>query len=115
MSSFSGLPPWGSRNETIREGEEVLLMYQSANRDESVFDEPDRFDITRENAREHLAFGSGTHFCMGANLARMEMRTAMNAVLDRLPGLRLDPDAEAPWVTGLMFRMPTALPVLWDA
>ena len=42
------------------------------------------------------------------------MRTAMNAVLDRLPGLRLDPDAKKPWITGLMFRMPTAVPVVFD-
>ncbi len=49
------------------------------------------------------------------HLARMEMRSVMNSVLDRLPGLRLDPDARAPWVTGLLFRMPTAVPVVFDA
>ena len=72
------------------------------------------FDIDREQ-KPHASFGSGPHLCIGMHLARMEMRTAMNAILDRLPGLRFDPAARAPWVTGLLFRMPTAVPVVFDA
>ncbi len=71
---------------TIKAGEQVLLMYAAANRDERVFDEPHRFDITR-NPNPHVSFGIGTHFCMGANIARLELRCAFEAILNRLPGL----------------------------
>ncbi|MEM7412256.1 MAG: cytochrome P450 [Myxococcota bacterium] len=72
---------------TIRKGEQVLLMYSAANRDERVFDDPQRFDITRD-PNPHIAFGIGAHFCMGANIARMELRCMFEAILERLPGLR---------------------------
>lgn len=74
------------RGRTIRAGDQVLLMYAAANRDEDVFVDPQRFDITR-SPNPHVAFGIGTHFCMGANIARLELRAAFNAILDRLPGL----------------------------
>ena len=61
-------------------------MYSAANRDEEVFVDPQRFDITR-SPNPHVAFGIGTHFCMGANIARLELRCAFEAILDRLPGL----------------------------
>jgi len=73
--------------ETIRAGDQVLLMYASANRDEAVFEEPQRFDITR-HPNPHVAFGIGAHFCMGANIARLELRCIFDAILKRLPGLR---------------------------
>jgi Cytochrome P450 len=57
--------------------------------------EPDAFDIFRERA-QHISFGDGAHKCLGMHLARLEMRVLLNAVLDRLPGLRLDPDADDP-------------------
>ena len=80
----------------------------------SDWEDPHRFDLDRE-AKPHASFGLGPHLCIGMHLARMEMRTAMNSILDRLPNLRLDPDASRPWVTGLLFRMPTAVPVVFDA
>jgi len=97
----------------IPEGSVINACLAAANHDPARWDDPHRFDIDRPT-RPHASFGSGPHLCMGMHLARMEMRTTMNAVLDRLPGLRLDPEAPRPWVTGLMFRMPTALPVRFD-
>lgn len=70
----------------IRKGDQVLLMYAAANRDERVFDRPDVFDITR-HPNPHLSFGIGTHFCMGANIARLELKLAFESILRRLPGL----------------------------
>jgi cytochrome P450 len=78
-----------------------------------VFDDPDRFDISRGNARLNLAFAQGPHFCLGAQLARVETRIALECLLNRLPGLRLDSrHACAP--RGLVFRKPSALHVVWD-
>jgi cytochrome P450 len=70
----------------------VLLRYGSANRDETHFPEPDRFDVDRENAKPHLAFGSGIHTCLGAQLARKEMITAFPILLKRLKNIRLARD-----------------------
>ncbi|ORW11176.1 cytochrome [Mycolicibacter longobardus] len=72
----------------LREGEKILLMFESANFDESVFDGPERFDVTRD-PNSHLAFGFGTHFCLGNQLARLELRLMTQRVLQRLPDLRL--------------------------
>lgn len=80
----------------IPEGSMILLRYASANRDESVFPDPDRFDVTRENAGEHLAFGHGIHFCIGAILARKEMAVALRTALARLRDLRLAPGHPPP-------------------
>ena len=96
------------------EGSVVHACLAAANHDPRRFEDPHRFDIDRK-PQPHASFGSGPHLCIGMHLARMEMRTAMSAILDRLPGLRLDPDLPAPWITGLLFRMPTALPVVFDA
>ncbi len=69
----------------LRKGDRVLMLYPSANRDERVYDEPDRFRVDRNP--HHLGFGIGTHFCLGANLARMEMRVAFSELLRRLPDM----------------------------
>ncbi|HEB89505.1 MAG TPA: cytochrome P450 [Deltaproteobacteria bacterium] len=74
------------RGQAIREGEKVLMLYPSANRDEEVFDRPDEIRIDRRP--DHLAFGIGHHYCMGANLARMELRVALREILRRMPDLR---------------------------
>jgi cytochrome P450 len=97
----------------IPEGELVSVALGSANRDERHFDDPDRFDLHRD-AGEHVAFGLGPHFCAGSQLARAETRIAVNALLDRLPNLRLDPTQSAQ-VVGLAFRSPDCLPVLFDS
>ncbi|MDG2306743.1 MAG: cytochrome P450 [Candidatus Binatia bacterium] len=97
----------------IPEGSVVNACLAAANHDPARWPEPHRFDITRER-RVHASFGLGPHFCVGAHLARLEMRTALNTILDRFPTFRLDPDAPEPWITGLLFRMPTALPVILE-
>jgi cytochrome P450 family 142 subfamily A polypeptide 1 len=74
--------------QVMAEGDRVLLVYPSANRDEAVFDDPFRFDISR-TPNEHVAFGFGTHFCLGNSLARLELRVMLERLLDRLPDLRL--------------------------
>ncbi len=81
--------------ETLREGQKLLLLYPSANRDERVFDQPERFDI-RRSPNDHLAFGFGAHFCMGNRLARMELSVMLDRLLDRLPDLVLVDDGEPP-------------------
>ena len=73
----------------IRAGERVLLSYLSANHDEEVFPEPFSFDIRRTNANDHLAFGIGVHFCLGAHLARMELRAFLRELLPRLESIEL--------------------------
>ncbi len=74
-------------------GDQLLLLYPSANRDEAVFDEPCRFDI-RRTPNEHVAFGFGPHFCLGSSLARLELTVVLNRLLDRLPDLHLVEDSE---------------------
>ncbi|HEV3226771.1 MAG TPA: cytochrome P450 [Acidimicrobiales bacterium] len=83
------------RGETIREGQKVLLLYPSANRDEEQFADPFEFDITR-SPNEHVAFGFGTHFCLGNSLARLELQVMFEQLLDRLPGIHLVADDEPP-------------------
>jgi cytochrome P450 len=98
----------------VRAGDQVTVSITGANRDPAVFPAPDRFDLRRPNAARHLAFAHGPHFCLGAHLARLEARTAVEVLLARLPGLRLDPRSpSAP--TGLVFRKPPGLSVLWTA
>ncbi len=74
--------------QAVRAGDRFLLAYPSANRDESVFDEPFRFDIGR-SPNPHLAFGQGTHFCVGANLARLELRLLFGELTQRWTNLRV--------------------------
>ena len=74
------------RGVTIPEGDKLLLLYPSANRDEEVFDEPERFDITR-SPNDHIAFGFGTHFCLGNQLARLELKVMLGRLLERMPDI----------------------------
>ncbi|HEU5417116.1 MAG TPA: cytochrome P450 [Streptosporangiaceae bacterium] len=97
----------------IRAGDLVVVSLAGANRDPAAFPEPDSFDIRRVNARQNLGFALGPHFCVGAQLARTETEAAINALLDRLPGLRLDP-ARPARPRGLVFRKPAGLHVIWD-
>ena len=99
------------REVDIPKGSMVSVMVGPANRDENHYPDPDRFDIHRR-ADDHLAFGLGKHFCLGYHLARLEVQTAIHAVLDRLPNLRLDPREEC-WIQGVSFRSPNRLPVLF--
>ena len=98
---------------SIPEGGFVAVSLGAANRDPSRYPDPDGFDILRED-KQHISFGDGAHKCLGMHLARLEMRVLLNAVLDRLPELRLDPAAEDPHIHGLIFRSPPNLPVRFD-
>ena len=95
-------------------GAQLLLLLGSANRDGTVFDEPDRLDILRANAGAHLSFGHGIHFCLGAALARLEARVALEVLTARLPSLRLVAGGQLPLVPNVSFRGHTRLEVEWD-
>ena len=81
------------RGTTIRKGQQVVLMYPSANRDPAHFVDPERYDVTRQ-PNQHIAFGFGTHFCLGAALARLEIRVFFEELVRRVGALRVDPAAE---------------------
>jgi len=89
----------------IAQGDLLLLRYASANRDETQFQAGEDFDIERENARSRLAFGAGIHTCLGAQLARKEMVTALPILIERLQGLRLSPSQSPPtYIPNSLFR-----------
>jgi cytochrome P450 family 142 subfamily A polypeptide 1 len=94
----------------LHQGDEVLLMYSSGNRDERVFDDPERFDVTREH-NHHVAFGFGTHFCLGASLARLEIRVMFEELLRRIPDWRLAPGAEPRILPATFARAYDAVPI----
>ncbi len=98
----------------IAEGQPVVCMVGAANQDATRWDDPARFDLRRA-PKPHLAFAQGPHTCLGMHLALMELETALAVVLDRLPNLRLDPQAPAPHITGGSFRAALSLPVTFDA
>ncbi|MFI5715659.1 cytochrome P450 [Nocardia sp. NPDC051750] len=98
---------------TVRAGDAVFVHTQSANRDEAVFDDPESLDLTRQR-NPHVAFGYGAHHCLGAQLARVELQVALEALLQRFPDLHLAvPVDEVPWKSGLLVRGPEKLLVGW--
>ncbi|KUH98789.1 cytochrome [Mycolicibacterium acapulense] len=97
----------------IPEGSSVMPVLGAANRQDERFPQPDQFDIFRE-AKANIGWGHGVHVCLGMHLARLEMRVALNLLLDRLPNLRLDPGADEAYIRGQVFRSPTALPIVFD-
>lgn len=96
----------------IRAGAQVTVSLAGANRDPAEFPNPDWFDLHRPRRRRHLAFAGGPHVCLGMDLARLEVVSAITAITVRFPRLRLAAGAESP--TGLVFRKPQHLPVRWD-
>ncbi|WP_299557939.1 cytochrome P450 [uncultured Mycolicibacterium sp.] len=97
----------------IPAGATVAVNLGSANHDETRWADPERFDIYRER-KPHIGFGHGAHVCLGMHLARLESTIIFDTLFDRLPGLRLDPDAPPPYVAGMFFRSPPHLHVVWD-
>ena len=91
----------------------VIVSLGSANHDETRWERAEEFDIFRPKL-PHMGFAYGTHMCLGMHLARMETRTVLNAIFDRLPNVRLDPDAPPPYISGMTFRAPPRLDVIWD-
>ncbi|WP_420452087.1 cytochrome P450 [Ilumatobacter sp.] len=102
------------RGVTIAENSKVMCSFFSANMDPDAWDAPERFDITRDldTLRKHYAFGKGIHFCMGAPLSRIEASVALEAVLDRLPNLRLT--GEPNFISAPVLHGVETLPVAWD-
>lgn len=98
----------------LPEGARLLVGLGSANHDESRFADGDRFDIHRANARQHLAFSWGRHLCLGAPLARMELRLLLEQLIRRLPHMELVPDQEWSYPRNVSFRGPEHLMVRWD-
>jgi cytochrome P450 len=99
----------------IPEGANILLVMGSANRDEEVFADPDTFDIGRENARSHLSFGFGIHYCLGNMLAKLQNRIMLEETAATVPSLRLADGADIDFRHNLSFRVPTSVPVAWEA
>ncbi|PPK92456.1 hypothetical protein CLV92_11457 [Kineococcus xinjiangensis] len=79
--------------QEVRAGSRVVLLLGAANRDPAVFEDPARFDVRRENVREHLAFSAGRHFCLGVALARLEGEVGLRSLFERFPGMRAEPGA----------------------
>jgi cytochrome P450 len=111
MLSRETTRPTDLRGVRLPAGALVSVVLGSANRDEQHYERPDEYDLDRR-ADDHLAFGAGRHHCLGYHLAHLEVRVALTAILDRLPNLRLDPDAPPPAITGLAFRSPKTLAAL---
>jgi cytochrome P450 len=99
---------------TIPKGAKVFLAYTSANRDETVFPNPEQFELNRPNLGKHLAFGRGPHYCIGAPLGRMEGRIALDVLTRRLSNLRMVPDQIIEYPLNFTFRGPEKLLVEWD-
>jgi cytochrome P450 len=96
----------------VRKGDLVIVSLAAANRDPSVFPDPNRFDMHRPNARSHVTFATGPHACIAMYLARRETITILRALFEQAPHLRLDPAQSDP-PTGLVFRKPTRVSVSW--
>ena len=99
---------------TIPENTKIMCTFFSANMDPDAWDEPERFDITRDldTLKKHWSFGKGIHYCMGAPLSRVEGAVALESVLDRLPNLRLT--GEPRFISAPVLHGVETLPVAWD-
>jgi cytochrome P450 len=97
----------------IPAGANLLLLMGSANRDREVFSDPDTFDLGRANARSHLSFGFGIHYCLGNQLAKLQDRIVVEEIARVLPSLRLMDHATIGYADNLSFRAPATVPVTW--
>ena len=92
----------------VEKGAKIYLSYAGANRDPAVFENPHQFDITRSNARKHLAFGTGPHVCTGARLARLQLKALLKQIVTRIPDIRV---VEAQWLRSIWFNAIIHMPV----
>ena len=99
---------------TIPAGTRVFLSLASANHDPRAFDNPERFDLDRGNAAQHIAFGRGIHMCLGRLLAKLEVRLVLETLIEKVPTLRLVEDQEFTYYPNFSFRGPTTLYLTWD-
>ncbi|MFF5022096.1 cytochrome P450 [Micrococcus luteus] len=99
----------------IKQGDALLLLMGSANRDESRFEDGESFVIGRGNSRDHLSFGFGIHYCLGNMLAKLQAKLCLEEATRLIPGLRLTDDADIDFRRNLSFRVPVEVPVTWDA
>lgn len=99
----------------LPKGSGILLVMGSANRDESKFEDPETFDIARPNAREHLSFGFGIHYCLGNMLAKLQAKIALEEATAKLPHLTVDDPESIEFRENLSFRVPVSVPVSWKA
>ncbi|MCW1384904.1 cytochrome P450 [Novosphingobium sp. KCTC 2891] len=93
----------------VRKGDKIYMSYAAANRDPAMFQDPHRFDITRENAKRHLAFGAGPHICVGARLAKMQLRALLAQIVSRIPDIH--PVGEPEWLRSVWFNAIIRMPV----
>lgn len=96
----------------VRKGDTVYLSYAAANRDPAVFEDPHRFDITRSNARRHLAFGVGPHVCIGARLAKMQLRALIKEIVAQIPDIL--PVGQPEWLRSVWFNAIVKMPVVFS-
>lgn len=99
---------------TIPEDSIVWLLYASSGLDDTKFSEPRKFDVTRENAREHLSFGHGRHSCLGNLLARLEAKLALEALYRKIPSLKALPDQRFEYLPTMTVLTLKQLQVAWD-
>ena len=98
---------------TFPQGANILLLMGSGNRDEEVFPDGETLHIDRANAKEHLSFGSGIHYCLGAPLAKLEFKVVLEELTQRIPHLRLTPGQTFEFAYNTSFRAPVDLDVEW--
>lgn len=98
--------------QLVKRGDKIYLSYSAANRDPDMFENPHEFDITRVNARKHLAFGTGPHVCLGARLARIELHALLREIVTRIPDIRVSADPER--LRSIWFDAITKLPVTFS-
>lgn len=99
----------------VPKGADILLVMGSANRDEDVFAHADQFDIERDDARNHMSFGFGIHYCLGNMLAKLQNRIMLEETIAAVPSLRLVEGADIDFRENISFRVPTSVPVTWEA
>lgn len=98
--------------KVIKQGEQVGLMYPAANRDPRYFPDPDKFDVKRDFVTKHIAFGYGSHFCLGSNLARLEIKAALEETFKKIERFEFKPGTEQKWMSSSFVRGPSSIPVI---